>query len=118
MHIDGHEQEDIVEYHTKFVNHFMNLYIPRMSTWDNNGNETPPMRHNLTLDLQGQAYKIILVTHDESTFYVNDQRKMRWIHKEQKNVLEKKGQGPSIMVSDFLTSEWGRLTSKDGTECV
>jgi len=30
-----------------------------------------------------------------------------------KAVAEKKGEGQSIMVSDFLTSEWGRLKDRD-----
>jgi hypothetical protein len=56
------------------------------------------------------------VTHDESVFYQNDQRKTAWVHDSDKAKLKPKGDGQSIMVSDFLTPDWGRLC--DGDECV
>jgi len=56
---------------------------------------------------------LILVTHDESTFYANDRRKTKWIDSSQKAAPEPKGKGQSIMVSDFLMSEWGSLRDGD-----
>lgn len=35
-----------------------------------------------------------------------------------KQYLSKKGEGVSLMASDFLTVEWGRLQSEDGTEAA
>lgn len=58
-------------------------------------------------------FLLILVTHDESTFYKTDQRKTKWTHATQKPQPEKKGEGKSIMVSAFLTSEWGLLRDED-----
>ena len=52
---------------------------------------------------------LILVTHDESVFYQNDFCKTHWIASTSKATPLPKGDGQSIMVSDFLTSEWGRL---------
>ena len=49
-------------------------------------------------------------------FYQNDERKSAWAHKSDKAVPRPKGDGQSIMVSDFLTSDWGRL--RDDNECV
>lgn len=63
----------------------------------------------------GQRFRLILVTHDESTFYENDRHKTTWGHKSDKPVPLKKGEGSSLMASDFLTVEWGRLQSADGT---
>lgn len=63
---------------------------------------------------QGPCFWLILVTHNELTFYENDQRKTHWINDDVKAVAEKKGKGQSIMASDFLTLEWGWL--KDGDE--
>ena len=54
-------------------------------------------------------FRLILVTHDESVFYQNDFRKTHWIASTSKATPLPKGDGQSIMVSDFLTSEWGRL---------
>jgi len=36
--------------------------------------------------------------HDESTFYANDQRKSRWVHKNASATLYAKGEGASLMV--------------------
>ncbi|KIJ50790.1 hypothetical protein M422DRAFT_159330 [Sphaerobolus stellatus SS14] len=58
--------------------------------------------------------RIILVTHDESTFYANDRRKNRWIHVSETPEPVRKGEGASIMVSDFCSPDLGWLKSKDG----
>lgn len=58
--------------------------------------------------------KVILLTHDESTFYANDQRKKRWHDKKKEPEPEPKGEGTSIMVSDFCTPQTGFLRSADG----
>jgi len=58
------------------------------------------------------------VTHNEFTFVANDEMKARWIHESQNTVPKRKGDGSSIMITDFLTSEWGNLRSEDGTECI
>jgi hypothetical protein len=64
----------------------------------------------------GLAFKLILVTHDELTFYENDRQQNCWSHKNDKATPQKKGEGTSLMVLDFLTTEWGQLTH--GDECV
>ena len=46
-----------------------------------------------------------LVWHDESTFYANDRREVRWVDAEEKAVPRPKGEGVSLMVSDFFTAE-------------
>ena len=108
MYIDGHEREDVVEYRKGFVERWRE-YERCFVIYGNDGNmlSTPtgfPIPQNVRF----------LVTHDESTFYENDRRKMLWVNDKVKAVAEKKGEGQSIMVSEFLTSEWGRL--KDGDE--
>ena len=112
MYIDGHEHEDVVEYQREFIEQW-NVYEKQMYAYDNDGNcnneltgfPVPP----------GQQFWLILVTHDESTFYENDCRKTAWEHKSDKPVPLKKGEGSSLMASDFLTMEWGRLWDADGT---
>ena len=69
MYIDGHEHEDVVEYQSKFIE-WWKVYEKQMYSYDNDGkvdNElsgfpVPP----------GQRFHLILVTHDESTFYETD----------------------------------------------
>jgi hypothetical protein len=58
--------------------------------------------------------KLVLVTHDESTFYANDGQEYMWF-KENENVLRKKGQGQSIMVSEFQCPCHGTMRSKNWT---
>ncbi|CAJ0755543.1 12240_t:CDS:2, partial [Entrophospora sp. SA101] len=52
--------------------------------------------------------EIILVTHDECIFYSNDGKRGIWA-KSGELPLKKKGNGRSIMVSEFLTEKNGRL---------
>ncbi|PPQ70445.1 hypothetical protein CVT26_013939 [Gymnopilus dilepis] len=113
MYVDGHEREDVVEYREKFIERWKG-YEKRMYSYDNEGNRegeltgfpVPP----------GQCFRLILVTHDESTFYETDRRKTMWTHQSDKAVPLKKGEGASLMPSEFLTVEWGRLQSADGKE--
>ncbi|KAL5504652.1 hypothetical protein ACEPAH_7315 [Sanghuangporus vaninii] len=101
MYVDGHEREDVVKYRQE---HFLPLwqeYEKEMAL----GDPEKAMRPRL-----------ILVTHDESTFYANDQRKLRWVHNSELPKPKLKGEGPSIMVSDFCTPEAGWLKSADGSQ--
>ena len=110
MYIDGHERADVVEYREQFVERFKE-YEKRMVTYDNDGGIlTTPTGFPVP---QGPRFRLILVTHDESTFYANDRRKSEWIHASQKAVPQPKGDGASIMISDFLTSEWGWLRDNE-----
>jgi len=54
--------------------------------------------------------------HDESTFYVNDWRVVRWVHKGENLVPRTKGEGALLMVVDFVSADYGWLTSPDGPE--
>ncbi|KAJ6553649.1 hypothetical protein B0H10DRAFT_2241965 [Mycena sp. CBHHK59/15] len=114
MYIDGHEREDVVAYRAAFVKRFLEEYEPRMWSYDNDGNTIQqPEGFVLQGKYKGQPFRIILVTHDESTFYANDRRKVGWGHKSDKGKPQPKGEGESIMVSDFLTLDWGRLVHED-----
>ena len=114
MYIDGHERVDVVNYRDKFVERWMGAtgYEKRMHQWDNDGNELRPTG----FPVKGGHFRIIPVTHDESTFYQNDEHKITWAQQSERPLPKPKGEGQSIMVSDFLTAEWGRL--RDGDECV
>lgn len=111
MYIDGHEQEDVVQYHNQFLERWKG-YEKHMVTYDNDGNvDSTPMGFPIP---QGQQFHLVLVTHDESTFYVNNCCKSMWTHKSDKATPQSKGEGPSIMILDFQTVDWGRL--KDDVE--
>ena len=111
MYIDGHEREDVVEYRKGFVERWRE-YDRRFVIYGNDGKVlSTPTGFPVP---QGVRFQLILVTHDESAFYENDRRKLQWVNDKAKPVAEKKGEGQSIMISEFLTSEWGRL--QDGDE--
>jgi len=109
MYIDGHEREDVVEYRKKFVERWKE-YEKRFVIYDNKGKvfSTPT---GFPVPQPAFRFRLILVTHDESTFYENDRRKIHWVNKKATPEPEKKGEGQSLMASEFLTVEWGRLTS-------
>lgn len=111
MYIDGHECVDVVEYQKGFVECWRE-YERQFVIYGNDGNVlSTPTGFPVP---QGVRFRLILVTHNKSMFYENDCRKLQWVNNKAKPVAEKKGEGQSIMVLEFLTSEWGRL--KDGDE--
>jgi len=110
MYIDGHEHEDVMEYHTKVFLPFWFSIEEQMMTWDNNNEPIFPCG----MAMFPQKKCVVLVTHNESTFYANDHRKTQWIHKSERPEPVRKGEGSSLMVSDFCSPDLGWLKSKDG----
>lgn len=113
MYIDGHEREDVVEYRKAFVERWKE-YEKRMVIYDNDGNVASEPS-GFPVPQQGR-FRLHLITHDESTFYAHDRRKTIWEHASHAPTPERKGEGESIMVSDFLTPDWGRL--KNDARCA
>ena len=113
MYIDGHEQWDVVEYREQFVERFKE-YKRQFHTRDDAGIESLPSGF-LVPRVIG-CFCLVLITHDESTFYQNDQRNIHWGCPGGNNTPKPKGEGASLMVSDFLTADWGRLC--DANRCV
>jgi hypothetical protein len=112
MCIDGHEWEDVVNYRKKFVQCWKE-YEKRFVIYENKG-QVVSWPHGFAVP--GVQFCLILVTHDELTFYENDCRKTKWVHEKEKAATEKKGEGQSIMASGFLMVEWRQL--KDGDKYV
>jgi hypothetical protein len=112
MYLDGHERSDVVEYREEFVKRWME-HERRFHRWDHDGAELP---RPIGFPVAGAIgrFRLILVTHDESTFFQNDERSTGWSHATSKSKPKAKGNGQSLMVSDFLTPDWGRL--RDGDE--
>ena len=69
MYVDGHEREDVVQYQKEFIAIWKD-YEKQMVTYDKDGNiDFTPTGFPIA---QGHCFQLILVTHDESTFYTND----------------------------------------------
>ncbi|TEB25675.1 hypothetical protein FA13DRAFT_1756509 [Coprinellus micaceus] len=111
MYVDGHERDDVVVYREEFIERWME-YEKRMITYDNDGNVLA-IPKGFKLANPSTPFELIVVTHDESMFYENDRRTLVWSHENDKPVPVRKGEGASIMVSDFLTLKWGRLIHHD-----
>jgi hypothetical protein len=111
MYIDGHERDDVVKYRDGFIARWKE-YEKRFVIYGNDG-EISMQPAGFPVPQIGR-FRLILVTHDESTFYETDRRKTKWVHMSEKPQPVKKGDGQSIMVSAFVTPDWGLL--RDETE--
>ncbi|KAH6894756.1 hypothetical protein BKA70DRAFT_1232366 [Coprinopsis sp. MPI-PUGE-AT-0042] len=109
QYTDGHEREDIVDYRT-------NVYIPKLKSlilqtrvfaYDTGlvEEEPPPGTHS-----------VVIWYHNETIYYANDRRRKQWIHKDAKPTPYAKGDGPSLMIADFISADHGWLRSPDGAE--
>ncbi|KIO24591.1 hypothetical protein M407DRAFT_76769, partial [Tulasnella calospora MUT 4182] len=109
QYVDGHERSDVVKYRQDvFLVKWLDLE-ERMVVFGKEGEIVSQPDPTLS--------RIVPITHDKSTFYANDQRKTRWVHLSEGPVPIRKGDGTSLMVSDFCSSDLpgGWLRSKDGT---
>jgi len=111
MYLDGHERPDVVEYREGFVEQWMG-YERRFHRWGHDGEELPRPNGFPVPEAHGH-FRLILVTHDESTIFQNDEHNTGWTHTTSKSKPKAKGNSQSLMVSDFLTPDWGRLLDGD-----
>ena len=110
MYFDGHKWENVVEYRKGFMQHFKQ-YKCHFHTWDNEGNELPCPSGFHVPKAVGH-FHLVLITHNESTFYQNHQCQIFW-RCPGKNKPKPKGEGQTLIVSDFLTTNWGPLHNED-----
>ncbi|CDO71461.1 hypothetical protein BN946_scf184909.g55 [Trametes cinnabarina] len=109
QYVDGHERPDVVAYRqSTFLPAFAsrNLFT---RIWTNGGPAVPSDR---PVALRPTVYWY----HDESAFSGNDRRKVYWVPLSAKATPEAKGEGPTLMVADFVSADYGWLASPDQTE--
>ena len=106
MFFDGHEREDVIEYRETFLNEMKSL-LPYFVEFFEDGTMVPK-EYPDDCAVEGPDQRpIIMITHDESTFFINNWRKKVWTLNGQ-GILRPKGKRKGIMVSDFLLP-WSRL---------
>ncbi|KAF8757840.1 hypothetical protein RHS01_03409 [Rhizoctonia solani] len=110
QYFDGHERQDVVEYRQKVYIPFLKKIKRRRIIYNRDGVEDPTRPLRL---LPGEK-PIILWFHDETIFYANDCRKVRWVFVGESPVPHKKGEGCSLMVADFVCAEFGWLRGPNG----
>jgi hypothetical protein len=111
---DGHERKDVVTYRQAVFLPAIYKLLPDMQTYQKDNklveepdNWPPECRH---------LPQVVLWIHYKSTFYANNRCDLCWNHPQHKPELQQKGDGPSIMVSDFVSADYGFLRSKDGAK--
>ncbi|KAJ3840965.1 hypothetical protein F5878DRAFT_672164 [Lentinula raphanica] len=111
QYTDGHERPDVVHHRDRVYIPRISKYKERIVGYDNNGDEIA-----LPSGAVGHRLRVILWFHDESIFYAHDRRRKCWYHKDAPPKPYRKGEGASLMVSDFVSAEFGFLRSPDGLE--
>ena len=107
IYYDGHERADVVERRREFLVE-MAEFEKLMCKYSGPDcmTVTPP-----TL-AEGQK-EHILVVHDESTFYTNDDEKYEWAEDGKGHSLKFKNVGGSVNSSKFLNEKSGRVRMSD-----
>ncbi|KAF9506285.1 hypothetical protein BS47DRAFT_1374149 [Hydnum rufescens UP504] len=106
QYVNGHERKDVIAYHQNSFLPFWDKLLPLLRAWDRDGNE-------VMNEVAGK--RTIVWTHDESTFYTHNQRKLWWVHDNETPKPIQKGEGVSLMVADFVSADYGWLRSPDGS---
>ncbi|KDQ07621.1 hypothetical protein BOTBODRAFT_119805 [Botryobasidium botryosum FD-172 SS1] len=108
QYVDGHERDDVVKYRQEvFLPVFAEL-LTQTQVYSPEGLEC--------LGPHSSSQHTVIWHHDESIFYAHNRQTLRWVHKSETAVPHPKGEGPSLMVADFVSADYGWLRSPDGTE--
>lgn len=108
QYADGHSRIDVVLYRQNIFLPKWHEFQQRMQSWTNEGlPEHGPC-------LPGR--RVVAWFHDESIFYAHDRRKKSWFHKDAPATPYAKGDGASLMVADFVSADFGWLSSPNGTQ--
>jgi hypothetical protein len=109
QYVDGHERKDVIDYRQKIFLPWWMSIEERTRKWTDDQKEE-------MIGEQPANRRVVVWFHDESTFYANDRRKLRWVHKNETAIPHPKGEGASLMVSDFVSADYGWLRSPDKTK--
>ncbi|OAD79520.1 hypothetical protein PHYBLDRAFT_162583 [Phycomyces blakesleeanus NRRL 1555(-)] len=107
---DGDERKDVVQYRHAWAKRMM-AYKEYMSefTRENEEIEVSPL-------LSENQKKLVMVTHDESTFYAHGGKVDVWLE-ENESHTRKKGQGRVLMVGEFQCACHGTMRVKGWVSC-
>ncbi|KAJ3507789.1 hypothetical protein NMY22_g16822 [Coprinellus aureogranulatus] len=108
VYMDGHERKDVVKYRTEVFLPKMLLYERCMAQYELKDGKLLRIEPKLK---EGEK-EIIACFQDESCFQANDNQGSVWL-REGEQVLQKKGRGRLIHVSDFIEEVNGRLVVFD-----
>jgi hypothetical protein len=109
QYVDGHKQSDIVCYR-------QTVFLPAWAELDHRTRLWSTNNQEIVNEALASGQTLVIWFHDESTFYANDRRIIHWVHKSEKAVPRTKGKGASLMVADFVSADYGWLTSINGSK--
>jgi len=109
LYFDGHECEDVVDYHQNCFLPMWNSLLPQMRKWNKDGNQEP-------LNLAPSVRPVVPWFNEESIFYGNDRRQSGWVHKDASPEPYKKGEGASKMFAEFFSPDYGYLKSRNDSK--
>ncbi|KAF8172598.1 hypothetical protein K438DRAFT_1530894, partial [Mycena galopus ATCC 62051] len=94
---NGHERPDITDYRDKVYIPAIRKLLAHAQQYTRNGEpEIGPLR----------GKRVIIWYHDECVFYAHDRKRKNW-YKMGTSKLHQKGNGHSLMVSDFVSVDFG-----------
>lgn len=107
IYFDGHERPDVVERRREFLAE-MAEFEKMMSKYSG-----PDCMTVTAPTLAPGQTEHVLVVHDESTFYTNDDEKYEWCEDGKGHSLKFKNDGGSCNSSKFLSEKGGRVRMSD-----
>jgi hypothetical protein len=105
MYVDGHERDDVVRYRKSWLND-MSKFEARMRKY-----EGEDCKSAIDPVLRSGERQLVMVVHDESYFSAHDGHRTVWMDRDKKPIRPK-GQGRSLMVSEFICECHGRMMLK------
>jgi hypothetical protein len=109
LYFDGHECEDVIEYHQNVSLPLMREYSKCLVFF-----EVGNVEEESKLDLPPGVSKLVLLAHDKMTAQSNDNAKMSWVL-DGEQPLKKRGVGRGLHQSDVICSTKGWLTEASQT---
>jgi len=98
QYVNSHERKDIVTYWEKVFLPKWKRFTSRMAVWDKDLQEHLPT---------GGEKRAISWFHNKSVFYAHNQQKKGWHHKDAGAKPYMKGEGASLMITDFVLADFG-----------
>jgi hypothetical protein len=105
LYKDGHERADVDQYREGFLQRMV-LYDKRMIRYEDSDDDKT--MNVIQPDLEQGHKRLVLVAHDESCFSSNKGKSTTWLDEENRPIRPK-GEGRSIMVSEFFCECHGPL---------
>jgi hypothetical protein len=109
QYIDGHERSDVVYYH-------QTVFLPAWAELNRQTRAWTLDNQEIANEALASGQILVVSFHDVSTFYVNDQCIVWWVHKGETAVPHTKGEGALLMVADFVSADYAWLRSADGSK--